>query len=168
VLTLSVLSGFSKFFHCCKEKKSFNKTRLVLPTIPSVCCRTTLQSLQVTVWAYLEQNANEDVTSIAFWTHTQFWCTQLAYLLIVVSLSGFVKYFFVNISFYLNNRFLHVWRGIDQSIIDSAIIDEWRLWRGRLRACLRAKGTSKFEQLLWQYSAMTKKRFSFCQMWHEF
>jgi len=34
-------------------------------------------------------------------------------------------------------RFLQVWHGIDQTIIDNAIIDEWR---GHLRACMRAKG----------------------------
>jgi len=41
------------------------------------------------------------------------------------------------------HRFLHVWHGIDQTIIDNAT-DEWR---GRFRACVRAKG-GHFEQLL--------------------
>jgi len=36
----------------------------------------------------------------------------------------------------LKQRLLHVWHGMDQNIIDSAV-DEWRL---RLRACVRAKG----------------------------
>ena len=36
----------------------------------------------------------------------------------------------------LKQRLVHVWHGIDQIIIDNAI-DEWR---GRLRACVRAKG----------------------------
>ena len=36
----------------------------------------------------------------------------------------------------LKQRLMHVWHCIDQIIIDNAI-DEWR---GRLRACMRAKG----------------------------
>jgi len=40
-------------------------------------------------------------------------------------------------------RLMHVWHGMDQTITDSAI-DEWR---GRLRACVRAKG-GHFEQML--------------------
>jgi len=69
----------------------------------------------------------------------------LTYLLslLVVSISGSCYIFFVNSRrFYLNKccelkqRFLHVWHGIDQTIIDNAI-DEWR---GRLRACVRTKG----------------------------
>jgi len=43
----------------------------------------------------------------------------------------------------LKHRFLHVWHGIDQTIIDNAI-DEWH---ERLSACMRAKG-GHFEQLL--------------------
>jgi len=43
----------------------------------------------------------------------------------------------------LKQRLVHVWHGMDQTIIDSAI-DEWR---GRLRACVRAKG-GHFEQML--------------------
>jgi len=43
----------------------------------------------------------------------------------------------------MKQRFLHVWHGTDQTVIDSAI-DEWR---GRLRACVRSKGRH-FEQLL--------------------
>ena len=38
----------------------------------------------------------------------------------------------------------HVWHGMDQTIIDSAI-DKWR---GRLRTCVLAKG-GHFEQMLW-------------------
>jgi len=41
----------------------------------------------------------------------------------------------------LKQRLMHVWHGIDQTIIENAIfdtaIDEWR---GRLRDCVRAKG----------------------------
>ena len=44
----------------------------------------------------------------------------------------------------LKQRLVHVWHGMDQTVIDSAI-DEWR---GRLRACVRAKG-GHFEQMLW-------------------
>jgi len=35
----------------------------------------------------------------------------------------------------LKQRLLHVWHGFDQTIIDNAIAE----WRGRLRACVRAK-----------------------------
>jgi len=43
----------------------------------------------------------------------------------------------------LKQRLVHVWHGIDQTIIDNAT-DEWR---GRLRACVRAKGGHS-EQML--------------------
>jgi len=43
----------------------------------------------------------------------------------------------------LKQRLVHVWDGMDHTIIDSAI-DEWR---GRLRACVRANG-GHFEQML--------------------
>jgi len=43
----------------------------------------------------------------------------------------------------LKQGLVHVWGGMDQTIIDSAI-DEWR---GRLRACVRAKG-GHFKQML--------------------
>jgi len=36
----------------------------------------------------------------------------------------------------LKQHLVHVWQGIDQTITDNAI-DEWR---GRIRACVRAKG----------------------------
>jgi len=71
-ITLSILNVFSKFFHCWKAKQISNKTHVVLPTIPSVCYRTTLRKLEVRVLAYLEENADEYVTYFDFWTHTQF------------------------------------------------------------------------------------------------
>jgi len=43
----------------------------------------------------------------------------------------------------LKQRLVHVWHGMDQTIIDSAI-DKWH---GRLCACVRAKG-GHFEQML--------------------
>jgi hypothetical protein len=43
----------------------------------------------------------------------------------------------------LMQRLLDIWHGMDQRIIDNAINE----WRGRLRACVRAKG-GHFEQLL--------------------
>jgi len=43
----------------------------------------------------------------------------------------------------LEQRFVHIWHGIDQTISDNAI-DEWR---GRLRDCVLAKG-GHFEQML--------------------
>jgi len=65
----------------------------------------------------------------------------------------------------LKQRLLHVWHGIEQTIIDNAI-DEWR---GRLRAYVPAKGRH-FEQ---QYCCdniqpYDKRRFSFCQKRHDF
>ena len=42
-----------------------------------------------------------------------------------------------------DNSLLHIWHGMDQSVIDNAI-DEWR---GRLRTCVRAN-VGQFEQLL--------------------
>jgi len=44
----------------------------------------------------------------------------------------------------LKQRLVHVWLAMDQTIIDSAIYE----WRGRLRACVRAKG-GHCEQMLW-------------------
>jgi len=52
----------------------------------------------------------------------------------------------------VKQRFLHVWHGNDQTIIDSAI-NEWRgpgVPRRRLRACVQTK-SGHFEQLMWQY-----------------
>ena len=46
----------------------------------------------------------------------------------------------------LKQCLVHVWDGIDQTIIHNAI-DEWC---DRIRACVRAKG-GYFEQMLWQY-----------------
>jgi len=43
----------------------------------------------------------------------------------------------------LEQHLVHVWDGMDQTIIDSATDD----WRGRLRACVWAKG-GHFEQML--------------------
>ena len=36
-ITLSILNGFSNFFHCWKENKIFYKTHIILLAIPSVC-----------------------------------------------------------------------------------------------------------------------------------
>ena len=52
--------------------------------------------------------------------------------------------FYLNKCCELKRRFLHVWHGTDQSIIDNAI-DEWR---GRLRACMTAKD-GHFDQILY-------------------
>ena len=46
----------------------------------------------------------------------------------------------------LKQCLLHVWHGMDHSIIDSAV-DQWHL---RLRACVRANG-GHYEHLLWHY-----------------
>ena len=65
-ISLSILNGFSKFFHCLKEKKISSKIHVIFPIIPSVCCRGILRNLEVRVLAYLEENANENVTCIDF------------------------------------------------------------------------------------------------------
>jgi len=50
---------------------------------------------------------------------------------------------FINID-ELRQRLLHVWRGLEQSLIDDAV-DQWRM---RLHACVRASG-GHFEHTLW-------------------
>ena len=64
--------------------------------------------------------------------------------------------FYLNKCCELKQRFLHVWDGTDQTIIDNAI-DEWR---GCLCAYVRAKG-GHFEQLSWQYSNRWHETFQF-------
>jgi len=63
----------------------------------------------------------------------------------------------------MKQRFLHVWHGIDQTIIDNAIDERC----GRLCACMQAKGEhlSNYCDNIQPYD---KSRFSFCQMWHNF
>ena len=46
----------------------------------------------------------------------------------------------------LKQRLIEVWCNLEQSIVDMAI----ELWRGRLRACVLAKG-GHFEHSLWTY-----------------
>ena len=46
-ITSSIINGFSNIFHCSKDKQITNKTHLMFPTTPSVCCRTTFQKLEV-------------------------------------------------------------------------------------------------------------------------
>ena len=55
-ITLSILNGFSKFFHYWEERKIANKTHVTFPTIPSVCCRTTLQKLEVQIYGNSKKN----------------------------------------------------------------------------------------------------------------
>ena len=143
-------------------------------TRPSVCCRTTLRKLKVRVLAYLEENADENVTYryFDFWTSKHPILMLLTYLpTCCFNLRFLLNIFFVNSRrFYLNRccelkqRFLHVWHGSDQTIIDNAIIDEWR---GRLRACVRAKKdtSSNYCDNIQPYD---KRQFSFCQIWHDF
>ena len=40
---------------------------MILPTIPSVCCRITLRNLEVRVLAYLEENADEGMVGSIIW-----------------------------------------------------------------------------------------------------
>ena len=88
----------------------------------------------------------------------------LAYLFTCCFNFRFLLIFFVNSRwFYLNKccelkeRFLHVWYGIEQTIIDNAIDD-----RGMdvfKHVC--GKKSRHFEQLLWQYSAIWQELFQF-------
>jgi len=57
--------GFSKFFHCWKEKYISNRIYIILPNILSVCCRSTYLA-KVKVVAYLEENANKNVACSDF------------------------------------------------------------------------------------------------------
>ena len=95
-----------------------------------MCCRTTLRKLEVRI----------DLDSVNY----KIW-----------AILGIVQQWVCQSRMHnideLKQRLLHVWHGIDQTIIHSAI-DEWR---GRLRARVRAKD-GHFEQLLWLYSAIIR------------
>jgi len=67
-------------------------------------------------------------------------CFNLRFLLNIFFVNS--RRFYLNRCCELKQRFLHVWHGSDQTIIDNAIIDEWH---GRLRACMRTKG-GQFER----------------------
>ena len=100
-------------YYCIILLEIYLSSYLLLPTIPSVSCRTTLRKFEVRVLAYLEENANENVTCINF-------CYEVLWVFCM---------FGMTVS--------------DQTIIDNAINE----WRGRLHACVQAKGRH-FEQLL--------------------
>ena len=109
--------------------------------------------------AYLEENANENVTCSNFWTHTILMhltylltCCFNFRLLLILSVNS-RQFFYLNKRCELKQCFLHVWHGIDQTIIDNAI----DVWRGRLRMCTDKRW--HFEQL--QYSAIWQKMFQF-------
>ena len=75
-----------------------------------------------------------------------------------ISVSDCCYIFFINSRrFYLNNCcelnqcFLHVWHGIDQTVIDNAI-DEWH---GRLCACVRATDKTLRATIVIIFSHMT-------------
>ena len=65
-------SWMAAYPSCTLQMKTLFPGWLLLPTIPSLCCRTTLQKLKVRVLPYTEENANKNVTCIDFWTHTHF------------------------------------------------------------------------------------------------
>ena len=46
-ITLSILDGFAKFFHCGKEQSISKKAHIRLPTTPYVCCCITLENLKI-------------------------------------------------------------------------------------------------------------------------
>ena len=105
-----------KILSLLERKVNLRQNPFILPTIPSVCCCTTLWKLEVWVLAYLEKNANDNVTCVDFWTHPIL--MHLAYLLSCC----FNFTFLLNIlckqnsgQFYLNKCcelkqcFLHVW-----------------------------------------------------------
>ena len=72
-ITLSILNGFSKFCHCWNEKQISNKTHVILPTIPLVCCRTPLRKLEVRICGDLQKNLKivalltKTETSLVIW-----------------------------------------------------------------------------------------------------
>jgi len=43
-----------------------NKSHIILPIVPSVGCRTTLQKLEVRILVNLEEKANKNITCIDF------------------------------------------------------------------------------------------------------
>jgi len=43
-ITLSILNRFSKFFSLLERVLNFQQKHMILPTVPSVCCRTTLRN----------------------------------------------------------------------------------------------------------------------------
>jgi len=62
-ITLSFLNGFSKLCHCWKENEISNK--IMLLTIPSVCCRTTLRKLEVRICGNLQEKHTENLSHLA-------------------------------------------------------------------------------------------------------
>ena len=62
-ITFSILDGFSKFFHCWKEKQIYNKTHIILATIPSVCRRTTLRNLRVWICGNFQKKQSKNLVT---------------------------------------------------------------------------------------------------------
>jgi len=50
VVTLSNLNRFSQFFYHWKKKEIYNKTYVLFPTAPLVCCHTTFGNLKNQIW----------------------------------------------------------------------------------------------------------------------
>jgi len=53
---------FSKFFHCWKENYISKKTHVILPIIPSLCCRTTLRNLDIRIYDNLQNECKQELS----------------------------------------------------------------------------------------------------------
>ena len=96
----------------------------------------------------------------------------LTYLLTCFNLRFLLNFFVNSRRFYLNKccelkqRFLHVWHGTDQTLIDNANEE----WHGRLRRFFahvcgqKADTSSNYCDYIQPHD---KRRFSFCQMCHD-
>jgi len=94
VITLSILNGFSKFFHCRKEKLIVNKTHIILPTVSSVCCRTTLQNLEVethNTQCWLRTGAVIDVWCLFLSVHCELYKWYLDFLVIWLNIVTWIN-----------------------------------------------------------------------------
>ena len=63
-ITLSIFNRFLKFFHCCTEKLISNKTRIILPTILSVCCHANLWKLEIQLCGNLQKIQSKVVSHL--------------------------------------------------------------------------------------------------------
>jgi len=105
---------------------------IILPTIPSVCCCTTLWKFRSSSCVISGIKCKQKC-DMHWFLNTHPILIHLDYLLTCFNfqflLNIFYKWFYLNKCCELKQRFLHVWHGIDQTITDNAI-DEWR---GRMR-----------------------------------
>jgi len=60
----------------------------------------------------------------------------------------------------LKQRLLDVWHGMEQSVVDIAIIDEWRV---RLGACVRQEGDILSKLCDYISNSLNGQRFQLCE-----